>query len=77
MKYKVKGELCLKNDMVGFFAMLLKYKEIPIASIKRKDYMVEFILDTASETDLKYILQELLKYERFILLEIKERKRWF
>lgn len=77
MKYKVKGELCLKNDMAGFFAMLLKYKEIPIASIKRKDYMVEFIINTTSETDLKDILQELLKYERFILLEVKERKGWF
>ena len=77
MQYKVKGEISLKNDMNGLLAILLKYKDIPMMSIKRKNYVVEFIVDTMDETKVKGILQELLKYERFMLLEVKERKGWF
>ena len=74
MNFKIKGEIYLKGDMSGLLAILLKYKEIPMTSIKRKDYIVEFIVDTMSETKLKDILQELSKYSQFKLLKIKERK---
>ena len=74
MKFKIKGEIYLKEDMGGLLAILLKYKEIPMTSIKRKNYIVEFIVDTMNETKLKDILQELSKYEQFELLKIKKRK---
>lgn len=74
MKFKIKGEIYLKEDMADLVAILLKYKEIPMTSIEREDYIVEFIVDTMNETKLKDILQELSKYKPFELLKIKERK---
>ena len=69
MKYKVKGELsimCSMNDLLSF---LLSFEEIPILSIKRKNYIVEFIINTTSEKKLKDIIQKLAGFENFRLLK--------
>lgn len=77
MKYKVKGELSIMCSMNELLSFLLSFEEIPILSIKRKNYIVEFIINTTSEKKLKDIIQKLAGFENFRLLKIKERKWWF
>ena len=77
MKYKVKGELSIMCSMNELLSFLLSFEEIPILSIKRKNYIVEFIINTTSEKKLEDIIQKLAGFGNFILLEVKERKGWF